>query len=61
MTAEHDDDYASQVDEDDSPDLGAEGGDESPSADRAPAAPADDDAPLGDTDQHSRAYGGEDE
>jgi hypothetical protein len=28
---------------------------ESESADRLPAAPADDDAPLGDTDQHSSA------
>ena len=27
----------------------------SDSADRPPAAPADDDAPLGDTDQHSTA------
>jgi hypothetical protein len=35
-------------------DLGAEGGD-SESKDRPPAAPADDDAPLGDTDQHSDA------
>ena len=33
---------------------GAEGG-RSESADRPPAAPADDDAPLGDTDQHSDA------
>jgi len=33
---------------------GAEGGD-SESKDRPPAAPADDDAPLGDTDQHSDA------
>jgi hypothetical protein len=33
---------------------GAEGG-ESESTDRPPAAPADDDAPLGDTDQHSGA------
>jgi len=32
---------------------GARGGDESSNADRAPAAPADDDTPLGDTDQHS--------
>jgi hypothetical protein len=32
---------------------GAEGGDESPSADKPGALPADDDAPLGDTDQHS--------
>ena len=32
---------------------GARGGDDSPSADRLPAAPSDDDTPLGDTDQHS--------
>ena len=34
---------------------GAEGGSDSESADKPPAAPADDDAPLGDTDQHSDA------
>jgi hypothetical protein len=33
---------------------GAEGGD-SDAADKPPAAPADDSAPLGDTDQHSDA------
>jgi hypothetical protein len=32
---------------------GAEGGEESLSADVAPGAPADDQAPAGDTDQHS--------
>jgi hypothetical protein len=32
--------------------VGAEGGD-SENADTPPAAPADDDTPLGDTDQHS--------
>jgi hypothetical protein len=32
---------------------GAEGGSKSPAADRLPALPARDDAPLGDTDQHS--------
>jgi hypothetical protein len=32
---------------------GARGGSDSPSADRLPAAPSDDDTPLGDTDQHS--------
>jgi hypothetical protein len=32
---------------------GAEGGDESPSANRLPGLPADDGTPLGDTDQHS--------
>jgi hypothetical protein len=34
---------------------GAEGGDHSDAADKPPAAPADDDSPLGDTDQHSNA------
>lgn len=34
---------------------GAEGGTESPSADKLPGAPADDDSALGDTDQHSDA------
>jgi len=34
-------------------DTGAEGGDASPAADKLPAAPSDDDAELGDTDQHS--------
>ena len=34
---------------------GAEGGDESPSADVPPGRPADDDSALGDTDQHSNA------
>jgi hypothetical protein len=32
---------------------GAEGGSKSRSTDRLPGAPADDDSPLGDTDQHS--------
>jgi hypothetical protein len=41
-------------DDEDGSETGAEGG-ESPSRDRPPAAPADDDAPLGDTDQHSDA------
>lgn len=34
---------------------GAEGGDESENKDTPPAVPADDDSPLGDTDQHSNA------
>ena len=34
---------------------GAEGGTESPAADKLPGAPADDDSPVGDTDQHSDA------
>lgn len=34
---------------------GAQGGSQSPAADRLPGAPADDDSPLGDTDQHSDA------
>jgi hypothetical protein len=34
---------------------GAEGGSQSPAADRSPAAPSEDDAALGDTDQHSES------
>jgi hypothetical protein len=34
---------------------GAEGGEESDAANKPPAVPADDDSPLGDTDQHSDA------
>jgi hypothetical protein len=34
---------------------GAEGGAESPAADKLPGQPADDDSPVGDTDQHSDA------
>jgi hypothetical protein len=32
---------------------GAEGGEDSPSVDKPAGLPADDEAPLGDTDQHS--------
>lgn len=41
--------------EDDPREPGAEGGSESPASDKLPGLPADDDAPLGDTDQHSSA------
>jgi hypothetical protein len=34
---------------------GAEGGESSDAKDKPPAVPADDDSPLGDTDQHSNA------
>ncbi|HSC05082.1 MAG TPA: hypothetical protein VLC49_17250, partial [Solirubrobacteraceae bacterium] len=34
---------------------GAEGGADSPAADRLPGLPADDDSPVGDTDQHPDA------
>jgi hypothetical protein len=34
---------------------GAEGGADSPSADKLPGAPAKDESPVGDTDQHSDA------
>jgi hypothetical protein len=34
---------------------GAEGGSQSPAADKLPGAPADDDSDVGDTDQHSSA------
>jgi hypothetical protein len=44
-------------DEKDRPDNtpGAEGGESSDNKDTPPGAPADDDSPLGDTDQHSNA------
>jgi hypothetical protein len=41
--------------EDDPQEPGAEGGSTSESADQLPGAPSDDDAALGDTDQHSDA------
>lgn len=34
---------------------GAEGRSKSPSSDKLPGVPADDNSPLGDTDQHSNA------
>jgi hypothetical protein len=34
--------------------IGAEGGDESENAETLPGAPAEDETPLGDTDQHSQ-------
>lgn len=34
---------------------GAEGGSQSDAKDKLPAAPSDDDSPVGDTDQHSHA------
>jgi hypothetical protein len=34
---------------------GAEGGSDSDTKDKLPGAPADDDSPVGDTDQHSNA------
>ena len=49
------DDKHTQTHADDEEEIGAEGGDESPAADAHPAQPADDDSPLGDTDQHSKA------
>jgi hypothetical protein len=50
---DHEKDHDDQQREADSGEPGARGGDDSPSADSLPAAPSDDDTPLGDTDQHS--------
>ena len=51
----NDDDKNPHSDIDDDPnEPGAEGG-ESEATDALPGAPADDDSPLGDTDQHSTA------
>ncbi len=44
-----------QAPEDAPQEPGAEGGSQSDAADSLPAAPADDDSDLGDTDQHSDA------
>jgi hypothetical protein len=46
-------DYEDEDPPEDRPGEGAEGGSGSDAADKLPAAPADDDSPLGDTDQHS--------
>jgi len=48
---DRDDEERTPEDRPDEP--GAEGGSQSPAADKPPAAPARDDSPLGDTDQHS--------
>ncbi len=58
VTAEdtHDKGEAHEDAPEDRPDEpGAEGGSDSPAAGRPPAAPAEDDSALGDTDQHSSA------
>lgn len=47
------DDRAATAPEDQPDEPGAEGGSDSPAADKPPGAPAQDDSPLGDTDQHS--------
>jgi hypothetical protein len=52
---ERNDDHPIPAPEDLPGEPGAEGGSDSPAADRPPGAPADDDSPLGDTDQHSKA------
>ena len=49
----HDPEEEAVEDREDEP--GAEGGSTSPAADTLPGAPANDDSPLGDTDQHSDA------
>jgi hypothetical protein len=57
--AEHDeprqDGHEGGEPEDQPQEPGAQGGSQSPSADRLPGAPADDDSDVGDTDQHSNA------
>lgn len=50
---EHQPDKEQSPPEDQPQEPGAEGGSQSPSADKLPGAPAEDDSPLGDTDQHS--------
>jgi hypothetical protein len=50
---DHDDERAEPAPEDLPDEPGAEGGSQSPAADKLPGAPAEDDTLLGDTDQHS--------
>jgi hypothetical protein len=52
---ERDRDRDAEAPEDRPGEPGAEGGSKSPAADKLPGAPADDDSPVGDTDQHSNA------
>lgn len=52
MTNTHDE-AQEQAPEDAPEEPGAEGGSDSPAAGKLPGAPAEDDAPIGDTDQHS--------
>ena len=49
------DEEQQQAPEDQPDEPGAEGGAQSPAADKLPGAPSDDDSALGDTDQHSDA------
>jgi len=55
MTEKNDVHDTDEAPEDRPAEPGAEGGADSPAAERPPAAPADDDSALGDTDQHSSA------
>jgi hypothetical protein len=55
MPEHADQEPAKDAPEDRDEEPGAEGGSQSPAADKLPGAPADDDSPLGDTDQHSDA------
>ena len=50
---ETNDEQQGQAPEDPPEEPGAEGGSQSPAADKLPGAPSEDDAPVGDTDQHS--------
>jgi hypothetical protein len=55
QAANDDDDRPTRAPEDELGEPGAEGGSHSDASDKLPAAPADDDSELGDTDQHSNA------
>ena len=52
---ERNDPQESGAPEDQPGEPGAEGGSSSDAKDKLPAAPSDDDSPVGDTDQHSNA------
>ena len=55
MTEREERDQTQQPPENDPDEPGAGGGAGSPAADKLPGQPAEDDSPLGDTDQHSDA------
>jgi hypothetical protein len=55
MTEHREREPAQEPPEDRPEEPGAEGGSDSPAAGKLPGMPADDDSPVGDTDQHSDA------
>jgi hypothetical protein len=57
MSETHEEGQEPQAPEDAPEQPGAQGGSDSPAADKLPGAPADDDSAVGDSDQHSSEAG----